>query len=131
MQLVFIILLTIFQADKMTPEQVVQKQLETYNARNLEGFMSTMASDVALYNYKDGEQLASGFSAVKAMYANLFKSSPKLNSMLTNRIVLGNQVIDHETITGRMGNEAPIELVVIFEVKAEKIFKITVLRNND
>ena len=65
------------------------------------------------------------------MYANLFKESPKLHSTLTNRIVLGNQVIDHETITGRMGNPNPIELVVIYEVQAEKIFKITVLRKND
>jgi hypothetical protein len=111
-----------------TPEQVVQKQLDAYNQRNISKFMETMSEDVALYNFKDGALLAKGFEDVKAMYTNLFEQSPKLHSDLTNRIVLGNQVIDHESITGRMGSSDMIELAVIYEVKDQKIFKITVLR---
>ena len=112
----------------MSPEQVVQKQLDTYNAGDIEGFMSVMAPDVALHNFSDGQLLAKGHKEVKALYANLFEKSPQLKSTLTNRIVLGNQVIDHESITGRMGSQEIIELVVIYEVKKEKIYKVTVLR---
>ncbi len=119
---------TIIFQTTMTPEQVVQKQLDAYNNRDITGFMSTMDDEVALYNFSDGRLLAQGFDDVKAIYNDLFDQSPKLHSTLTNRIVLGHQVIDHETITGRMGNDDAIELVVIYEVKDDKIFKITVLR---
>lgn len=112
----------------MNPEQVIQKQLDTYNSRDIDGFMSVMDSQVGLYNFSDGKTLAKGTTAVKEIYANLFEKSPKLRSVLTNRIVLGHQVIDHESITGRMGSPEAIELVIIYEVKAEKIYKITVMR---
>ncbi len=114
----------------MTAEQVVQKQLDAYNSRDLSRFMETMDKEVQLFNFSDGELLAEGFENVKAIYKNLFDKSPKLHSNLTNRIVLGDQVIDHETITGRMGNDSPIELVVIYEVRLEKIYKITVMRKS-
>ena len=112
----------------MSPEQVVQKQLDAYNKRDIKAFMATMSTEVALYNFSDGQQLANGYEAVEKLYTELFKNSPKLHSELTNRIVLGHQVIDHESITGRQGNDQAIELVVIYEVKNEKIYKITVLR---
>lgn len=112
----------------LSPEQVVQKQLDAYNQRDITKFMDTMSPDVALYNFKDGALLAKGFEDVKTIYTNLFEQSPKLHSDLTNRMVLGNQVIDHESITGRMGKAEVIELIVIYEVESEKINKITVLR---
>lgn len=90
-------------AQTNTPEQVVQQQLDTYNAGDLDGFMATMGEKVALYNFVDGKLLAEGYENVKEIYKDLFEKSPNLNSVLTNRIVLGKQVIDHETITGRMG----------------------------
>lgn len=112
----------------LSPEQVVQKQLDTYNARNLEAFMSVMSDDVTLVNFKDQKTLASGHQQVKDIYANLFEKSPNLHSQVLNRMVLGHQVIDHERITGRMGSKETIELIVIYEVKNEKITKITILR---
>lgn len=113
----------------LTPEQVVQKQLDTYNARDLEGFMSVMSEDVSLVNFEDGSLIAEGFENVKTIYKGLFEGSPELHSTLKNRMVFGNQVIDHESITGRMGQKDIIELIVIYEVNDEqKIEKITVLR---
>lgn len=111
-----------------SPEHVVQKQLDTYNRGDLEGFMATMSQEVALYSFGSSTPIAEGYDAVKAIYANLFEKSPKLESTLTNRIVLGNKVLDHESITGRLGSTDVIELVVIYEVKGEKISRVTVLR---
>jgi len=122
--LLFIMLSSI----SLTPEEIVQKQLDTYNARDINGFMSVMSSEVVLINYEDQEVLAKGWNEVRKIYTDLFKNSPKLHSDLTDRIVLGNKVIDHETITGRLGNSDPIELVVIYEVKNDKIIRITVIR---
>ncbi|WP_421987965.1 nuclear transport factor 2 family protein [Roseivirga sp.] len=111
-----------------SPEQIVQKQLDTYNARDIDGFMAVMDKEVTLFNFADGQQIASGEKEVRALYTNLFEKSPELNSVLKNRMVLGQQVIDHELITGRMGSRDAIELVVIYEVKKEKIYRITVMR---
>ncbi len=119
---------TSFAFAQKSPEQVVQTQLDTYNQRDIDGFMATMSQDVALFSFGNNNPSASGFNAVKDLYTNLFEKSPKLHSTLTNRIVLGNKVLDHESITGRMGSAEVMELVVIYEVKNEKIFKVTVLR---
>lgn len=111
-----------------SPEEIVQKQLDTYNARDLDGFMALFSQDVKLYSFGNPTPTADGFEAVKELYSNLFDKSPQLHSTLTNRIVLGNKVIDHESITGRLGSSEVIELVVIYEVKARKIYRVTVMR---
>jgi hypothetical protein len=121
-------IISLINMQQPSAEQVVQQQLEAYNNRNINTFMATMSTEIVLYNFADGKLLAQGFKDVKAMYSSLFSQSPQLHSELTNRIVLGNQVIDHETITGRMGSSEAIELVVIYEVSESKIYKITVLR---
>lgn len=120
---------SLFYAEQtMTPEEIVQKQLDTYNTRDINGFMSVMSSEVSLYNLGELQPISQGHAAVKSIYQNLFDKSPELKSVLVNRIVMGNVVIDHEKITGRMGNNAVLELSVIYEVKGDKIHKITVIR---
>jgi hypothetical protein len=44
-------------------------------------------------------------------------------------MVIGNKVIDHESIVGRNGVVEPIELVLIYEIQNNKILKITVIRD--
>lgn len=118
-------------AQKMTPEQVVQKQLETYNNRDLDGFMSVMAEDVSFYSFKDGQLIMAGSEACREFYGTLFKNSPKLHSTILNRTVFGHTIIDHEQIVGRNGNDSVIELVLVFEVSNEKIEKVTVLKKDE
>jgi len=129
--LLFIILFSTISpltAQEMTPEQVVQQQLETYNQRDIIGFMSLIAENVTFHNYADGSITMSGASACKEFYSNLFKASPNLHSTVVQRIVFGNKIIDYEHITGRNGNKDIVELILIYEVKKEKIIKVTVLR---
>ncbi len=114
----------------MTPEQVVQKQLETYNQRDINGFMSLIAENVTFYNHSDGNITMSGASACKEFYSNLFEASPNLHSTVLQRIVFGNKIIDYERITGRNGNKGIVELILIYEVEKEKIIKVTVLRKD-
>jgi hypothetical protein len=59
----------------------------------------------------------------------LFDASPKLHSTILKRIVFNNKVIDHERIVGRQGSDAPLEIVVIYEVNEGKIFRLTAIRN--
>jgi hypothetical protein len=115
-------------AQEMTPEQVVQKSMESYNSRNIVAFMSVMDSNVTFHNFSDGNITMQGAAACMEFYSALFDASPKLNSTVLTRTVFGNKIIDHEYIVGRNGSKEAIELVLIYEVENEKIVKVTVLR---
>lgn len=44
----------------LPPEQIVQKNLDYYNARDIDGFMSLMADDIKFYNFSDGKVTITG-----------------------------------------------------------------------
>ncbi len=112
----------------LTPEQVVQKNLDFYNARNIDGFMSLFADDIKFYNFSDGKVTITGLDECRKIYNELFDLSPDLHSKIIQRIVFDNKVIDHEYITGRKGSKDVVELVLIYEVKNDLIYKVTVMR---
>ena len=113
---------------QQTPEQIVQENLNFYNHRNIEGFMSSFSEDIKMYNLGDPNPTVIGLDAVRKVYTGLFERSPKLHSNILKRIVIGNKVIDHESIRGRNGMDGILELVLIYEVNEQKINKITVIR---
>ena len=116
-------------AQQLSPEQVVQNNLDFYNKRNIDGFMSYFTDDVTIVNFSDSKIIAKDSKEVRKIYDDMFKISPNLYSTIVKRVVLGNKVIDHESIIGRNGSMEILELVLIYEVADDKIFKITVLRN--
>ena len=111
-----------------TPEMVVQENLDFYNQRNLEGFMSSFIDSIALYTFGNTEPVAKGKEAIRNLYKGLFDASPKLHSTILHRSIIGNKVIDHESILGRKGSDVPIELVMIYEVSEDKIVRMNVIR---
>jgi hypothetical protein len=111
------------------PEQVVQLQLEAYNERNIDKFMSVFSADIELWTLGESQPWAKGQDSVRTVYANLFKNSPELHSDVMTRSILGNKVIDYEKITGRNGGEIRY-LVMIYEVRDGKIFRATAVREN-
>jgi hypothetical protein len=109
------------------PVQVVQLQLEAYNEGDIDKFMSVFSEDIELWTLGESQPWSKGFDAVKTVYANLFKNSPDLHSVVLNRSVIGNKVIDYERITGRNGGDE-LMLVMIYEVRDGKIFRATAVR---
>lgn len=111
----------------MTAEEIVQIQLDTYNNRDIEGFVACYDKQVALYNYGEDLPYATGIFALKSMYGRVFANSPDLHSKLVKRIVFDNKVIDHEHVTGRLGIDL-IDIVAIYEVENGLIAKVTFIR---
>ena len=103
-----------------TPESVVQRQLDAYNARDIDALMATYADDAQQFEYP-ATLLVSGAAQVRARTATRFQES-NLHARLLRRIVMGDVVIDHEEVT-RTFPEGPgkIELVAIYEVRNGKI----------
>lgn len=104
------------------PEAVVQRQLDAYNARDIEALVATYAEDAEQYEYPT-TLLTSGAQQVRERSAARFQE-PNLHARLIKRIVMGSVVIDHEEVT-RTFPEGPgrIELIAIYEVRAGRIAK--------
>ncbi|MBA4257433.1 MAG: steroid delta-isomerase [Polaromonas sp.] len=99
-----------------SPEVVVQRQLEAYNAKNLEAWLSTYAPDAQQFEL-GGQLLAEGHEQIRARTAVRF-AEPHLHARLLRREVFGQVVVDHEDVT-RTFPEGPgrIELVCVYVVE--------------
>jgi putative hydrolase of HD superfamily len=105
-----------------SPAFPVQQQLEAYNARDIDDFMRWWAPDCQYYAFPD-TLLASGAEAIRERHVERFKE-PDLHGKLLSRIVSGNLVIDHETVTRNLASgKAEIDVVCIYEVSDDKIIR--------
>jgi hypothetical protein len=106
--------------DTNSPEAVVQRQLDAYNARDLDALLATYAPDARQYELP-GKLLATGPFEIGPRLALRFQE-PNLHAQLLQRAVMGNIVIDYETVT-RTFPEGPgkLDLVAIYEVIDGKI----------
>lgn len=106
---------------KETPLALVQRQLNAYNARDLEAFIEPYADDVELYDYKTGKLLGKGKEGMRRDYA-FFKQVPDLHCEIKARIVQGNIIIDKENVTG-FGGPA-MQATAIYHIENNKITKV-------
>ncbi len=98
----------------MSPETVVQRQLEAYNARDLRRFLAAYDDGIRVYRSPAHDPVMVGKAAFAEYYATQRFNRTGLNAVLVNRMVLGNRVIDHERISGV--REQPFEVAVVYEV---------------
>ncbi|PQO88536.1 steroid delta-isomerase [Massilia phosphatilytica] len=98
-----------------SPEAVVQRQLDAYNARDLDALLATYAPDARQYALP-ATLLATGHADMRPRFAVRFEE-PNLHARLLQRAVMGNIVIDHEVVS-RTFPEGPgtVDLVAIYEV---------------
>jgi hypothetical protein len=107
-------------SDSLTAEMLIQKQLDLYNAKDLEAFLALFSDDIQMFEHPS-TLLVSGIDGVRERYSTRFKE-PNLYAALLKRVVMGNTVIDHEKIT-RTFPEGPgtLEMIMIYEVENQKI----------
>ncbi|NRF67024.1 nuclear transport factor 2 family protein [Aquincola sp. S2] len=100
----------------IAPEVIVQRQLDAYNAKDLEAWLATYAEDAKQYEHP-GKLLTDGHAQIRARTAPRF-AEPNLHARLITRSVMGKVVIDHEEVT-RTFPEGPghVELVCIYVVE--------------
>lgn len=114
--------------NQLSPEQIVQANLDAYNNRAIDDFMRSFSEDIICYAFANPEPLLTGLDQVRSYYQTLFENSPQLYSTILRRTVFDNKVIDHENISGREGSNEQTEMVLIYEVRNDKIFKITSMK---
>ena len=104
------------------PEAIAQRQLDAYNARDLERFVREYTEDVVVYRIPDPNPFIVGRAALAAHYRDNRFNLPELHAKLVNRMVFGNKVIDQERVLGVPG--APLDVAAIYEVSQEGISKV-------
>ena len=110
--------------DDETSEVVrpVREQLAAYNARDIEAFMKWWADDCLYYAFP-ATLLAEGADAIRARHLERF-TEPDLHGRLLTRIVVGNTVVDHETVTRTFADgPGEVDVICIYEVDAGKIVR--------
>lgn len=113
--------LNIWAQQGQNPESVVQKQVEAYNSRDLEAFLSFYADDVKIYTFPNRLDV-DGKAAMRESYATFFKAATLLHCKIVKRIVRKNTVIDEELIKY---NDSEFGGVAIYEVQNDKIIRVT------
>lgn len=102
------------------PEAVVQRQLDAFNARDIDALLATYAGDAQMFEHPS-KLLASGSAAFRERYAARFQET-NLHATLLNRTVMGNIVVDHEEVSRTFSEGAgKIRLLMIYEVENGKI----------
>ena len=110
-------------AQNKTAEEIVQVHLDAYNNRDIDAFMFYIDDSVEFYNVEECTPHLKGKEEVQERYTTYFEKSPELHSEITNKMVLGNKVIDYEYFTGSNGSSEPFELIFMYKVKGDKIVK--------
>ncbi|HZZ94882.1 MAG TPA: nuclear transport factor 2 family protein [Usitatibacter sp.] len=104
------------------PAAFAQRQLDAYNARDLERFIAEYTDDVTVYRLPGVEPVLQGKAAFAEHYRKNRFNLPDLHAEVLSRMVFGNKVIDHERVTGVEGS--PMELAAVYEVTPRGISRV-------
>ncbi len=110
----------------MTPEQVVQKQLDAYSACDIDAFAATYTDDIRIHD-GDGKLLCEGQAKLREIYGPVFRDNPHQMALITKRITGGDWVIDEEEVIGRADNIRRYA-VAIYRVRGDRISQVTLIR---
>ncbi len=104
------------------PAYPVEMQLAAYNARDIDAFMPWWAENCEYYVFPS-TLLASSAAEIRARHIERFKE-PDLFGMLLTRIVVGNVVVDHETVQRNFPEgRGEVDVICTYEIEDGKIAK--------
>ncbi len=121
-----IISMSFIHHNKEVPEaeKIVQKQLEAYNNKNIDGFVNTFTNTIKAYDYPNKINI-DGKEQLQKIFSGFFSQTPDLHCEIKNRISISNFVIDQEFVTANGDN---FDAVAIYEVENGKIANMFFIR---
>ena len=106
----------------MSNVDIAQKQLDAYNAQDLEKYMTYFTPDCVVSGL-NGTPTETSNDAIKARYAKAFAQFPQNKAELKSRIAVGNTVVDHELVIRAPGGEQ-FEIIAIYTFKDGLISRV-------
>lgn len=109
----------------MKATDVIDRQVDAYNAHDLDAFCTWYGEDIKIWNLGEPEPFIRSMADLRNVYGKKFEN-PMLRTQVMNRIVMGKYIVDHERITG-IGT-APAEATVIYVVYEDLIQQVHIMR---
>ena len=106
----------------LTPEALVQKQVDAYNAHDLDAFVSCYDAAIEFRTMDGKVGPEKGAAALRRGYEDLFKRFPNLKVKILKRISQGSFIIDQEQAEGMGPN--PMTVVAVYEIGKGKILHV-------
>lgn len=104
----------------MSPEHVIQAQLDAYNAKDLDALLGCYASDASMYLYP-ATLVAQGHDEIRQRMKLRF-AEPDLHAQLLRRVVIGEVVIDEEVVTRNFpAGRGKVAMTMIYRVQHGRI----------
>ena len=101
---------------------IAQKQLDAYNAQDLDTYVSFFAED-CIVSGLNGQPTETSRDAIRARYAKAFAQFPANKAHLKSRIAVGNTVVDHEKVARAPGGEE-FEIIAIYSFRDGLIARV-------
>ncbi|MEO7255306.1 MAG: nuclear transport factor 2 family protein [Casimicrobium sp.] len=92
----------------------VQRQMDAYNAHDLERFIAEYTEDVQVFRPPSVAPVLSGKKAFAEHYGKNRFTLPNLHAEVVNRMVVGNTVVDHEHVTGLQ--DGVVEAIAVYQI---------------
>ncbi len=106
----------------MTNADIAQKQLDAYNAQDVDAMMAFYAPDVVVSGL-NGTPTETDREALRARYVKAFDQFPQNKAELKNRIAVGNTVADHEHVVRAPGGET-FDVIAIYTFRDGLIARV-------
>lgn len=110
------------------PAELAQRQLDAYNAHDLEAFVACYHPQVEVRDFPAGTLRLDGIAAFRARYADVL-ARPGLRAEVVRRIAQGAVVIDEERVTGL--REGVVSAVALYEVEGDLIRRVWFVRERE
>lgn len=101
---------------------VAQKQLDAYNAQDVDTMVSFYAPD-CIVAAPDGTVTERSRAEIHARYTKAFAAFPQNKANLRNRIAVGDTVVDHEHVVRAPGGEE-FEIIAIYSFQDGLISRV-------
>jgi hypothetical protein len=107
---------------KLSNLDLVQAQLDAYNAQDLDAYCAFFADDVIVADL-NGAVSVQGIAAYRAKYEGVFAQFPQNKAELLNRIAVGSTVVDHEKVVRSPGGDS-FEVIAIYTLADGKVARV-------
>ncbi|CAN7239551.1 nuclear transport factor 2 family protein [Phenylobacterium sp. LjRoot225] len=109
-------------AGKLSNVDLIQAQLEAYNAQDLDAYCAYFADDIQVGDLNRPPH-TSDIETYRKNYAGVFAKFPENKAELLNRIAVGSTVIDHEKVIRSPGGET-FEVIAIYTIADGKVARV-------
>lgn len=99
----------------MAPAEVVNTQLDAYNAHDAAAFAATYAEDASIFRMPGNQLLLKGRQQILEYYGGTVFKVAGLHAQVLSRQVIGNKVVDHERAVGI--RPEPVDVMAVYQVQ--------------